>query len=152
MRPASALANPRPSSAMDGKGARTSTSLSWADTPVHADANSEEIPSIPAARSARDRPASATGGFVGRPSSAQSSVLSGTAQRNRPSTAMGKIGGSALLQPLHPMEKLGRGLGSNIAIDEGSAEVLNDRGLARRAETLSRTMAEKAAAHTTTKV
>jgi hypothetical protein len=58
---------------------------------------------------------------------------------------MGKIGRTALLQPLHPGERLGRGMGSNIAIDEGSVEVMDDRELARRANAMSKTLAEKAA-------
>jgi len=36
-------------------------------------------------------------------------------------------------------------MGSNIAIDEGSVEVMDDRELARRANAMSKTLAEKAA-------
>ena len=52
--------------------------------------------------------------------------------RPRPYSALSRIPASSLSHPLHPMETLGRGLGSDIAVDSSSAAVLADRALGRK--------------------
>jgi hypothetical protein len=43
-----------------------------------------------------------------------------------------RIPAASLTHPLHPMETLGRGMGTEIAVDPSTTEVLQDRHLARK--------------------
>ncbi len=57
-------------------------------------------------------------------------------EKKRPASALARFSGFALNQPLHPAEQLGRGMGTNIGVSEGSAIVLAERDLVRRVTNL----------------
>jgi hypothetical protein len=59
-------------------------------------------------------------------------MRSSFAEKRRPASALAKFSGFALSQPLHPAEQLGKGMGTNIGVSEGSAIVLAERDLVRR--------------------
>ena len=67
-------------------------------------------------------------------------VMAGDVKARRPSSALSRIPKASLNHPLHPQETLGRGYGSNIAVDPASVELLADRQLARKTLALVETL------------
>ena len=61
-------------------------------------------------------------------------------KRERSRAAYSRIPAASLTRPLHPQETLGRGLGTNIAVDEESAQLLRDRDLSRKTMSLVRSL------------
>ena len=54
----------------------------------------------------------------------------------RPASALSRLPRASLKMPLHPMEQLGRGMGSDIGIDPSTQQLLADRQLARKSDAL----------------
>ena len=54
----------------------------------------------------------------------------------RPASALSRLPRASLRMPLHPMEQLGRGMGSDIGIDPSTQQLLADRELARKSDAL----------------